>query len=100
MFTSNCRPCPLAQKLTSFVHYISKSCTTCPLGQTQLDFLVKFDHVPCTCGYFCHFIIQEILCKTIYIRRTIVSYLKAYMKLKSAHSLSKLNWILHIFSLF
>ncbi|MFS8030131.1 hypothetical protein Hanom_Chr17g01530491 [Helianthus anomalus] len=58
MFTSNCRRCPLAQKLTSFVLYVSKYCTTCPLGQTQLDFLVKFDHVPCTCGYFCHFIIQ------------------------------------------
>ncbi|MFS7971972.1 hypothetical protein Hanom_Chr09g00839131 [Helianthus anomalus] len=41
MFTSNCRRCPLAQKLTGFVLNVSKSYTLCPLGQTQLDFLVK-----------------------------------------------------------
>ncbi|MFS8014810.1 hypothetical protein Hanom_Chr15g01348871 [Helianthus anomalus] len=38
MFTSNFRRCPLAQKLTSGVLYLSKSCTFCPLDQTQLDF--------------------------------------------------------------
>ncbi|MFS7907502.1 hypothetical protein Hanom_Chr01g00072131 [Helianthus anomalus] len=38
MFTLNCRRCPLAQNLTSFVLNIPKSCTLCPLGQTQLDF--------------------------------------------------------------
>ncbi|KAJ0811345.1 hypothetical protein HanPSC8_Chr17g0749681 [Helianthus annuus] len=27
MFTSNCRRCPLAQKLTSYVLNVSKSCT-------------------------------------------------------------------------
>ncbi|MFS7967649.1 hypothetical protein Hanom_Chr09g00788171 [Helianthus anomalus] len=48
LFTSNCRRCPLAQKLTSFVLYVSKSCTVCPLSLTQSDFLVKYDHVPCT----------------------------------------------------
>ncbi|MFS7935700.1 hypothetical protein Hanom_Chr05g00406641 [Helianthus anomalus] len=37
--------CPLAQKLTSFVLNVPKSCTLCSLGQTQLDFLVKFGHV-------------------------------------------------------
>ncbi|MFS7921122.1 hypothetical protein Hanom_Chr03g00233011 [Helianthus anomalus] len=55
MFTSNFRRDPLAQKLISGVLYLSKSCTFCPLGQTQLDFLVKFDHVPCTWGYYCNF---------------------------------------------
>ncbi|MFS8013018.1 hypothetical protein Hanom_Chr14g01327811 [Helianthus anomalus] len=48
MFTPNCRRCPLAQKLTSFVLNVSKSCTLCPLGQTQLGFFVKSGHVPCT----------------------------------------------------
>ncbi|MFS7909658.1 hypothetical protein Hanom_Chr02g00097201 [Helianthus anomalus] len=43
MFTPNCRRCPLAQKLTSFVLNVSKSYTLCPLGQTQLDFFVKSD---------------------------------------------------------
>ncbi|MFS7902620.1 hypothetical protein Hanom_Chr01g00013401 [Helianthus anomalus] len=41
MFTSNFRRCPLAQKLTCGVLYHSKSCTFCPLGQNQLDFLVN-----------------------------------------------------------
>ncbi|KAJ0792142.1 putative major facilitator, sugar transporter, major facilitator superfamily [Helianthus annuus] len=45
MFTSNFRRCPLAQKLTGGVLYLSKSCTFCPLGQTQLVFLVKSSHV-------------------------------------------------------
>ncbi|MFS7963960.1 hypothetical protein Hanom_Chr08g00744451 [Helianthus anomalus] len=48
MFTSNCRRCPLAQKLTGFVLYVSKSCMFCPLSLTQSDFLVKYGHVPCT----------------------------------------------------
>ncbi|MFS7972701.1 hypothetical protein Hanom_Chr09g00847871 [Helianthus anomalus] len=48
MFTSNCRRYPLAQKLTSYVLNVSKSCTLCPLGQTQLDFIVKS-------GNFCNF---------------------------------------------
>ncbi|MFS7959428.1 hypothetical protein Hanom_Chr08g00691011 [Helianthus anomalus] len=34
MFTPNCRRCPLAQKLTSFVLYVSESCTVCPLSLT------------------------------------------------------------------
>ncbi|MFS7979859.1 hypothetical protein Hanom_Chr10g00932601 [Helianthus anomalus] len=45
MFASNFRRCPLAQKLTGGVLYLSKSCKFCPLGQTQLDFLVKSSHV-------------------------------------------------------
>ncbi|KAF5791996.1 hypothetical protein HanXRQr2_Chr09g0401061 [Helianthus annuus] len=44
MFTPNCRRCLLAQKLTSFVLNVSKSYTLCPLGQTQLDFLVKLNY--------------------------------------------------------
>ncbi|MFS7984256.1 hypothetical protein Hanom_Chr11g00984371 [Helianthus anomalus] len=56
MFTSNCRRCPLAQKLTGFVLNVLKSCTLCPLDQTQLDFLVKYGHVQGTWGYSCHFI--------------------------------------------
>ncbi|MFS7932086.1 hypothetical protein Hanom_Chr04g00363681 [Helianthus anomalus] len=48
MFTPNCRRCLLAQKLTSFVLNVSKSCTLCPLGQPQLYFLVKSGHVHCT----------------------------------------------------
>ncbi|MFS7910681.1 hypothetical protein Hanom_Chr02g00109061 [Helianthus anomalus] len=56
MFTPNCRRCPFAQKLTSFVLNVPKSCTLCPLGQTQLDFLVKSGHVSCTWGHYCTFI--------------------------------------------
>ncbi|MFS7996397.1 putative non-specific serine/threonine protein kinase [Helianthus anomalus] len=37
--------CPFGQKFTGGVLYLSKSCTFCPLGQTQLDFLVKSSHV-------------------------------------------------------
>ncbi|KAF5794344.1 hypothetical protein HanXRQr2_Chr08g0327051 [Helianthus annuus] len=48
MFTSNFRRCPLGQNLTGGVLYVSKSCTFCPLGQTQLDFFVKSGHVHCT----------------------------------------------------
>ncbi|MFS7955528.1 hypothetical protein Hanom_Chr07g00643741 [Helianthus anomalus] len=51
MFTSNFRRCPLGKKLTSFVLYVPKSCMLCPLDQTQLIFLVKYDHQ----GYFCLF---------------------------------------------
>ncbi|MFS7922716.1 hypothetical protein Hanom_Chr03g00252271 [Helianthus anomalus] len=47
-FTPNYRRYPLAQKLTSFVLNVLKSCTLCPLSQTQLDSLVKSGHVPCT----------------------------------------------------
>ncbi|MFS7984281.1 hypothetical protein Hanom_Chr11g00984651 [Helianthus anomalus] len=32
-------------KIDGFVLNVSKSCTLCPLGQTQFDFLVKFGHV-------------------------------------------------------
>ncbi|MFS7993911.1 hypothetical protein Hanom_Chr12g01099781 [Helianthus anomalus] len=49
MFTSNCRRCPLVQKLTNFVLNVLKSCTLYPLDQTQLIFLIKYGHVPCTC---------------------------------------------------
>ncbi|MFS7990476.1 hypothetical protein Hanom_Chr11g01059291 [Helianthus anomalus] len=48
MFTPNCRRYPLSLKLTGFVLYVTKSCTLCPLGQTQLDFLVKSGHMLCT----------------------------------------------------
>ncbi|MFS7895175.1 hypothetical protein Hanom_Chr00s002460g01700421 [Helianthus anomalus] len=41
MFVSNFRLCPLLQKLTSSVLYVSKSCTICPLVLTKLIFLVK-----------------------------------------------------------
>ncbi|MFS7951035.1 hypothetical protein Hanom_Chr07g00590251 [Helianthus anomalus] len=47
-FTSNCRRCPFGQKFTGGVLNLSKSCTLCPLGQTQLEFLVKCGYVPCT----------------------------------------------------
>ncbi|MFS7919965.1 hypothetical protein Hanom_Chr03g00218801 [Helianthus anomalus] len=49
MFVSNFRRCPLPLKLMSFVLNISKSCTLCPLGQTQLDFLVKSDYTKVIC---------------------------------------------------
>ncbi|KAF5823049.1 hypothetical protein HanXRQr2_Chr01g0034021 [Helianthus annuus] len=48
MFVSNFRRCPLPLKLMSFVLNVSKSCTLCPLGQTQLIFFVKSDHVQST----------------------------------------------------
>ncbi|MFS8022242.1 hypothetical protein Hanom_Chr16g01437141 [Helianthus anomalus] len=45
MFVPNFRRCPLPLKLMSFVLNVSKSCTLCLLGQTQLIFFVKTDHV-------------------------------------------------------
>ncbi|MFS7997242.1 hypothetical protein Hanom_Chr12g01139391 [Helianthus anomalus] len=50
MFVSNFRRCPLSLKLMSFVLNVSKSCTLCPLGQTQLIFPVKCSHVQGTWG--------------------------------------------------
>ncbi|MFS7983073.1 hypothetical protein Hanom_Chr11g00970221 [Helianthus anomalus] len=55
MFTSNCKRCPFFQKFTGGVLNHSKSCKLCPLGQTQLVFLVKSGHVPCTLRHSCHF---------------------------------------------
>ncbi|MFS7967486.1 hypothetical protein Hanom_Chr09g00786301 [Helianthus anomalus] len=48
IFVSNFRRCPLPLKLMSFVLSVSKSCTLCPLRQTELIFFVKSDHMPCT----------------------------------------------------
>ncbi|MFS8010016.1 hypothetical protein Hanom_Chr14g01292021 [Helianthus anomalus] len=45
MFTSNFRRCPLGQNLRGSVLYVSKSCTFCSLGQTQLEFSVKICYV-------------------------------------------------------
>ncbi|MFS8026536.1 hypothetical protein Hanom_Chr16g01487881 [Helianthus anomalus] len=44
MFVTNFRRCPLPLKLMSIVLNVSKSCTLCPLGQTQLIFFVKTGH--------------------------------------------------------
>ncbi|MFS8006395.1 hypothetical protein Hanom_Chr14g01248671 [Helianthus anomalus] len=38
MFVANFSRCHLPLKLMSFVLNVSKSCTLCPLGQTQLIF--------------------------------------------------------------
>ncbi|MFS7972189.1 hypothetical protein Hanom_Chr09g00841781 [Helianthus anomalus] len=40
MFVPNCRRCPLALNLTSFVLNVSKSCTLCHLALTQSDFFL------------------------------------------------------------
>ncbi|MFS8004073.1 hypothetical protein Hanom_Chr13g01221401 [Helianthus anomalus] len=48
IFTPNYTRCSFFQKFTGGVLKVSKSCTLCLLGQTQLDFLVKFSHAPCT----------------------------------------------------
>ncbi|MFS8026507.1 hypothetical protein Hanom_Chr16g01487551 [Helianthus anomalus] len=48
MFTSNFRRCPFGQKFTGGVLYLSKSCTSCPLGQTWLEISVKKCNVQCT----------------------------------------------------
>ncbi|MFS7979103.1 hypothetical protein Hanom_Chr17g01587541 [Helianthus anomalus] len=48
IFVSNCRPCPFPLNLMSFVLNVTKFCTSYPLDQTKLDFLVKYDHVPYT----------------------------------------------------
>ncbi|MFS8022778.1 hypothetical protein Hanom_Chr16g01443471 [Helianthus anomalus] len=40
MFVLNFRRCPLPLKLTCLVLNVSKSCTLCPLGQTQLFFFL------------------------------------------------------------
>ncbi|MFS8009044.1 hypothetical protein Hanom_Chr14g01279941 [Helianthus anomalus] len=47
-FTPNCRHYPFGQKFTCGVLNLSKSCTLCHLGQTHLEFWVKFGHVSCT----------------------------------------------------
>ncbi|MFS7895759.1 hypothetical protein Hanom_Chr05g00447111 [Helianthus anomalus] len=60
MFVSNFRRCPLPLKLMSFVLNVSKSCTLCPLGQTQLNFFVKSDHVQGIWGYLCNFVFLNI----------------------------------------
>ncbi|MFS8017293.1 hypothetical protein Hanom_Chr15g01378691 [Helianthus anomalus] len=44
MFIPNFKRCLLPSKLMSFVLNVSKSCTLCPLGQTQLIFFVKTGH--------------------------------------------------------
>ncbi|KAJ0934383.1 hypothetical protein HanRHA438_Chr03g0106791 [Helianthus annuus] len=62
IFISLCRRCPLCLKLTSFVLYVFKSYTFCPLGLTQLVFSVKFGHVLCTRGHFCQFIFTGTNC--------------------------------------
>ncbi|MFS8011682.1 hypothetical protein Hanom_Chr14g01311901 [Helianthus anomalus] len=48
MFVPNFRRCHLPLKLMSFILNVSKSCTLCTLGQTQLEFSVKLCHVHCT----------------------------------------------------
>ncbi|MFS7973271.1 hypothetical protein Hanom_Chr09g00854681 [Helianthus anomalus] len=45
MFVPNFRCCPLPLILMSFVLNVSKFCTFCPLGQTQLIFFVNTGHV-------------------------------------------------------
>ncbi|MFS8018354.1 hypothetical protein Hanom_Chr15g01391121 [Helianthus anomalus] len=50
MFVPNFRRCHLPLKLMSFVFNVSKFCTLCPLGQTQLEFSVKLCHVHYTRG--------------------------------------------------
>ncbi|MFS7921339.1 hypothetical protein Hanom_Chr03g00235621 [Helianthus anomalus] len=61
VFTPNCRRCPLTQKLTSFVLYVSKSCTVYPLSLTLSDILVKYGYVPCTWGHTCLFTFAEVI---------------------------------------
>ncbi|MFS7904031.1 hypothetical protein Hanom_Chr01g00031101 [Helianthus anomalus] len=39
--------CLLSQKLTNFVLNVSKSCTVCPLSQTQLKISAKSSLVQC-----------------------------------------------------
>ncbi|MFS7948286.1 hypothetical protein Hanom_Chr06g00558161 [Helianthus anomalus] len=48
VFSIKLQGCNLPLNLTSFVFIVSKSCTLCPLAQTQLHFLVKYGHVTCT----------------------------------------------------
>ncbi|MFS8024075.1 hypothetical protein Hanom_Chr16g01458981 [Helianthus anomalus] len=48
IFIPYCKRCPLSLKLISFVLNVSKYCTLCPLALTQLDIIVKSDHVTCT----------------------------------------------------
>ncbi|MFS8025384.1 hypothetical protein Hanom_Chr16g01474311 [Helianthus anomalus] len=55
MLTPFIMRCHLARKLTSFVLNVLKSCTLCALALTQFDFLVKYDHVPCTRRHACLF---------------------------------------------
>ncbi|MFS7998239.1 hypothetical protein Hanom_Chr12g01151371 [Helianthus anomalus] len=45
LFTSNCRRCPFGQKFTGGVLNLLKSCTLCPLDETQLEISVNSCHV-------------------------------------------------------
>ncbi|MFS8010496.1 hypothetical protein Hanom_Chr14g01297821 [Helianthus anomalus] len=63
MFTPNCKRCPLAQKLISFILYVSKSCTGCPLSLTQSGFLVKYGMCLAHEGIFVFSPFQRLLCK-------------------------------------
>ncbi|MFS7951236.1 hypothetical protein Hanom_Chr07g00592551 [Helianthus anomalus] len=48
ILTPFCRRCPFQRILTGCVLYKEFCCTSCPLALTQLVFLVKYGHVPCT----------------------------------------------------
>ncbi|MFS7975737.1 hypothetical protein Hanom_Chr10g00884241 [Helianthus anomalus] len=59
IFIPFCRRCPFQRMLTGFALYKEFCYTFCPLTLTQLDFCVKYDHVTCMCGYFCHFTLKD-----------------------------------------
>ncbi|MFS7974921.1 hypothetical protein Hanom_Chr10g00874461 [Helianthus anomalus] len=92
MFVPNFRRCPLPLILMSFVLNVSKSCTLCPLRQTQLIFLLNLimclahesivvisSHQGPLCKRAC---LQGLLCN---YRKDI--YSKKYIKAKPAFSL-------------
>ncbi|MFS7960964.1 hypothetical protein Hanom_Chr08g00709241 [Helianthus anomalus] len=57
MFVPNFRRCPLPLNFMSFVLNVSKSCTLCPLRQTQLSFLLKLITCKAHEGHFCNFVL-------------------------------------------
>ncbi|MFS8003178.1 hypothetical protein Hanom_Chr13g01210831 [Helianthus anomalus] len=68
MFVQNFRRCSLPLKLMSFVFNVSKSRTLCPLGQTQLDFLVKLVMCKAHEGSIVISTSQGLSCKITYIK--------------------------------
>ncbi|MFS8031914.1 hypothetical protein Hanom_Chr17g01551491 [Helianthus anomalus] len=106
MFVPNCRRCPLSLNLTSFVLNVSKSCTLCLLAETQLDFLVKYDHVTSHegifvilsfIGYFAMNYYSGTICKTLKKRNIkTLPPLSLFSLLSLSHHFSPLNNLLEL----
>ncbi|MFS8001591.1 hypothetical protein Hanom_Chr13g01192151 [Helianthus anomalus] len=82
MFVPNCRCRPFPLNLTSFVLNVSKSCTLCSLALMQLVFFVKYGHVSCTLGYFCHYTSLWTFVYKIAYRKECCVKVKRYLQIR------------------